>query len=334
MDNPHRFRQDVIRPAKYAERHEPVAREKYASRSSYKSMQATTKTQKFSGVMTTVKAVSKIPKPAIRRLPELERLALHAVSQSGAAAITGPGYSPRLKVTFAPISAAGTSLLRKFTYGFAVLVLIISLAASTQSLLVNKQAEDQIASLGASVTRNDNQGVSQGTGNEPSEEAVPESAVLSYSISNPDHPKFLRIPELDVFARIKPLGIDQKGAVDSPWNIYDVGWYEDSARPGNPNGSSLLLGHVSGWSAPGVFKELNRLEPGSQFTVEKGNGQVITYEVNDTEQIGIDTLNMANVLSAEVPGEHDLKLMTCSGRYNSVTETYDDRYIVYANRVN
>jgi hypothetical protein len=224
------------------------------------------------------------------------------------------------------------TLLQKFTYGFALVVLIFSAFVSTQSFITNNRAQDQIASLGENITR-DEQGVSEGSGNEPSEEPIPESVVRNYQVSNPEDPRFLRIPALGVFSRIKNLGVTPEGAVDAPRNIFDTGWYSGSARPGSSFGSSLILGHVSGWTGPGVFKKINELPVGGEFEIEKGTGEIIKYSVTRYEQIPLDQIDMGKILSTEIAGRHDLKLMTCSGRYNSSTETFEDRFIVYAKKI-
>lgn len=220
---------------------------------------------------------------------------------------------------------------QKALYGFGVFVIVFSLFVSVQTFITNLEAKRQVAAVGALTA--DEQGVSQGTGSEPSEAEVSKDAIANYRVANPEDPRYLRIPELNVFARVKGLGVDSQGAVDAPWNINDVGWFKESVRPGNAVGSSLLMGHVSGWTAPGVFKKLEQLKTGSLFEVEKGSGEIIKYEVTRTELLSLDQVDMGQVLSTEVRGQHDLKLMTCSGRYNRDTETYEDRFIVYARQI-
>lgn len=221
------------------------------------------------------------------------------------------------------------SRIQKAFYVFGVFVISFSLFVSIQTFITNNQARQQVAGVATA----DDYGVPQGTGNDPSEAGVPDSALRDYMPANPEDPRYLRVPELNIFARVTNLGLTNSGAVDAPWNINDVGWYNKSARPGNSSGASLLLGHVSGWTAPGVFKHLDRLKEGSQFEVEKGTGEIIRYEVVRTQNFALADVDMARILSAEVRGEHDLKLMTCSGRYNRDTETYEERYVVYARQI-
>lgn len=222
-----------------------------------------------------------------------------------------------------------TTLFQRLFYGVGVAVFIFASFASAQTFFVNNEAKEQLQVLGEQTQKPDEYGVVEGTGSEPAEAEVSQSAVASYKV-NPELPRYIRIPELNVFARIKHTGIDKSGAVDAPANVNDVSWFNQSAKPGNANGSSLLLGHVSGWSAPGVFKKINQLKPGMRFEIEKGSGEKLTYEVVRGESIPLEQVNMSSILASEVPGEHDLKLMTCSGRYNKEKDHYEERYVVYA----
>ncbi len=211
----------------------------------------------------------------------------------------------------------------------AVIVFIFASAVSVQTLLTNRQTQDVLADKAEQVQTADAQGVSEGTGRDPAEEPVPDNAIINYQVA-PELPRYLSIPDIGVFARIKHTGRDDSGAVDAPRNIHDVSWYTESAKPGNAIGASLLLGHVQGWSAPGVFKEIDKLQPGARFTVEKGSGETITYEVTRGQEYSLEELNMGKILSAEESGEHDMKLMTCAGAFDASTESYMSRYVVYA----
>lgn len=218
---------------------------------------------------------------------------------------------------------------QKLFYGIGIAIFIFATGASIQTFVVNKDAKEQLQVLGEQTQKPDEYGVPEGSGSEPAEAEVSASAINAYKV-NPELPRYLRIPDLGVFARIKHTGVDKNGAIDAPGNVNDVSWYNESARPGNEIGSSLLLGHVSGWTAPGVFKKINQLKAGMRFEVEKGSGEKLTYEVVRGESIPLEQLDMAKVLATEVAGEHDLKLMTCSGRYNKEKDHYEERYIVYA----
>lgn len=265
------------------------------------------------------------PKPSQQTFSRPQKLTLIAVGS------TQFSPSESFDSMFVPVRKS-ISWIQKSIYGLGVIVFVLAAAITVQSFLTNQQAQDQIATLGVNTTQ-DSQGVLEGTGNEPSESPVSNDALYSYQVRNPEDPRYLRIPAIDVEARIKNLGVTDQGAVDAPWNIHDAGWFNGSARPGSSRDASLLLGHVSGWTGPGVFKEVDRLEAGMLFEVEKGSGEVVQYEVVRSERIPLEQVDMGQILSVEDDLDHDLKLMTCAGAYNSETETFEDRFVVYAKRV-
>ncbi len=272
--------------------------------------------------------------PAIVSSPSLEsvaveprQVALTAVARAGINPIESQFDQTAKKFLF--FFKSKPSRLQMAFYGFGISVFLFAGFVSIQTALTNHQAKEQINVLGARTQVQDVQGVGEGTGSEPAEVEVPARAVSEYKV-NPEMPRYIRIPSLGVFARIKHTGLDKNGAVDAPKNINDASWYNESALPGSDTGSSLLLGHVSGWTAPGVFKKINQLKPGQRFEIEKGSGEKLNYEVVKSESIPLDSLNMASILSAVDNNSHDLKLMTCSGRYNREKDVFEERYVVYA----
>jgi len=270
------------------------------------------------------------PRPIIsvpeNNVPGTLELALQAVGSTQVfQGIISPGVISSSKIN-------GKFIRSKFNSAFYIISAIVFIFASTvsvQTFLKNRQV-DQVLGEETPLLVKDDQGVLEGTGFQPAESGISDQAIADYNVTKPEYPRYLRIPELGVSARIKGLGENAKGEVDAPWNINDVGWYTGSTRPGNPNGSSLLLGHVSGWSGPGVFKNIEGMDAGTRFEVEKGNGDIVTYEVVNSRTIPLDNVDMGKILAEEVPGEHDLKLMTCAGKYIRDTGTYTERTVVYA----
>jgi hypothetical protein len=256
-------------------------------------------------------------------------LALHVVKRSKAMT------SSVLANQFAPPKSTkrtkrlSQKKLNKIFYAAGLSVFLLATVASVQTIITNHQAKQQLGVLGEKTQVADGNGVLEGTGSEPSESPVGSQAIASYTVS-PDMPRYIRIPSLGVYSRIKHTGVTKDGAVDAPANINDASWYKASAKPGSGSGSSLLLGHVSGWTAPGVFKKINQLKAGMRFEIELGSGEKLNYEVVRGESIPLDQVDMAKILESEVLGEHDMKLMTCAGRYNRETDHYEERYVVYA----
>lgn len=272
------------------------------------------------------------PESFRKRVPESRyySVALHAVKYADSS------YS-ELNIEDLPIyieqpnSSKWTSRL---IYSFGILVLFISLIASIHTFIVNRNAQEQVQALGEQTYSTDVNGVQEGTGSDPAESSVPENALLSYVPQNPQDPRYIRIPSLGVISRVKSLGIDaSSGAIDAPRNIHDAGWYNGSVRPGSGPGTSLLLGHVSGWTAPGVFKKIDTLNENDKIIIENGEGRTYTYHVYKIETKNVEDIDMNKVLATEKAGEHIVKLMTCSGDFNNQTEEYDSRTIVYAKQI-
>ena len=259
-----------------------------------------------------------------RDLSTTQKLALNVVSRSKSS--TESSFNSQF-ISTVPAKRKHSKLHLAF-YGFGLLVFIFAGGVSMQTLLVNKSATEQIGVLGERTEVVDEQGAVEGTGADPAESAVSSQAVSTYK-TDPELPRVIRIPSLGVYARIKHTGTDN-GAVGSPKNVNDVSWYNESARPGNAIGSSLLLGHVSGWTTAGVFKKIDQLKPGDRFEIEKGSGEKLTYEVTRGEKISLEQVDMSKILGTEVAGEHDMKLMTCAGKYNKDTKQFEERYVVYA----
>jgi hypothetical protein len=163
----------------------------------------------------------------------------------------------------------------------------------------------------------------------PSEQKPSKQDFATYLVA-PAYPRYLRIPSLQIEARVRRLGLDNKNAVGSPNNIFDAGWYDSSVRPGDKEGSSIIIGHVNGPKTQGLFWDISKVAPGSLIMIEKGNGESIAYKVTKIEKLPDDAIDMSVYLKTEVPGQHDLKLITSASKYDMVGKQNVGRVIVYA----
>ena len=136
----------------------------------------------------------------------------------------------------------------------------------------------------ASLTKIANQTYASGLGVSPknalSTTPISSSALADYTVS-PNLPRYLIIPKLNVDARVLSVGVNSSGAIGAPDNIFDTAWYNESAEPGQP-GAVLIDGHVSSWTAHGVFYGLTRLVPGDTIQIKRGDGTMFTYSVVKT----------------------------------------------------
>lgn len=216
-------------------------------------------------------------------------------------------------------------------YIFGLTAFVFAIFASIHTIYTNVQTKESVQVLGVSAEAGttDETGVTQGNPDQPSEDPVGENAFRSYSVDN-DAMRYLRIPSIEVNARVKSRGLDKNGAIEAPRNIYDVNWYTGSVLPGSRTGTSLISGHLSGWTNSGVFKRIETLKVGAVVEIERGDGRVFAYTVTKTEKKAASDIDMSEVLATEKADTHVLKLMTCAGQFDSRANTYKDRVIVHA----
>jgi LPXTG-site transpeptidase (sortase) family protein len=209
-------------------------------------------------------------------------------------------------------------------YGMAFIVFGIGIATSVQSILTNKTASEQVRVLSASSNSADNEGSSGA----PSEEEPKGDYVGTYKVA-PSLPRLLTISTIGVKARVLQVGVDANNRLGTPKNIFDTAWYGASSKPGEM-GAVLIDGHYSGPNTKGVFSKLNRLKVGDEIGLERGDNKVFTYAVIKTETIPEASVDMSKLLvsaSTTMPG---LNLITCGGDYDTRSNTFSDRTVVYA----
>lgn len=163
----------------------------------------------------------------------------------------------------------------------------------------------------------------------PSEQVPSQQDISTYLVAS-EYPRYMRIPSLKINTRIRRLGLDRKGAVGTPNNIHDAGWYDSSAKPGDKDGSSIIVGHIAGPTMHGLFWDLPLISQGTIIEIEKGNGFVIRYKVSKIEKIPNDSFDISKYLVQEAPGKNDLKLITATNKFNTVSGDYTQRVVVFA----
>jgi hypothetical protein len=166
------------------------------------------------------------------------------------------------------------------------------------------------------------------------ETVIPQEEVAAYTVAA-DKPRYLTIEKISVHnARILPVNIDIKGAMQVPRSIFDVGWYIKSAAPGT-KGTSILDGHNGGPTMQGVFKNLNLLEKGDHITIEMGDGTKYTYQVYENITVPLTEANqkMSSLAVSPVSGIESISLITCTGEWSDLQKTYLSRQFLRAVRI-
>jgi sortase (surface protein transpeptidase) len=141
-------------------------------------------------------------------------------------------------------------------------------------------------------------------------------------------PTRLTIPSIGVDGAIEAVGVDATNTMQTPADPFGVAWYKYGARPGG-RGSAVLAGHVDyAGIGPVIFWELRFLTPGAELFVTDDAGRRWRFVVTASENYGLDQFPGDRVFNDH--GETALNLITCSGDFDPVTHTYNQRTVVYA----
>ena len=141
-------------------------------------------------------------------------------------------------------------------------------------------------------------------------------------------PVRLQIPEIGVDTPIVSLGLAADGTVQVPpvEAHSPAGWYQGSPTPGQ-TGPSVILGHVTvGQYGDGVFRDLDRLHPGSRLSIRLQDGATAGFTVDTVQTVAKDRFPTQKVYgNVDRP---ELRLITCGGPRTS--DGYLDNVLVFA----
>ncbi len=209
----------------------------------------------------------------------------------------------------------------------AAIVFVFGVGVSIHTYLMNQQVQRQVSTvLSASSDQDDSNQLTPGA--LPDESDQDDDTVRNHQVA-PDKPRYLRIPKIGVDHRVIEVGVTDNNQLGAPASIHDVGWYIGSSKPGQ-SGATLMDGHVSGPTQPGVFRNLIKLNPGDRIEVERGDGEIIEYEVKSKQSYPYAETDMQAALRSVENDKHGLNLITCDGKFNAETNNYEDRLIVFA----
>lgn len=173
--------------------------------------------------------------------------------------------------------------------------------------------------------------IEQSGGQELDETKPTDDEVKEYIVA-PDEPRYLSIEKLGVSkSRILPMGVNVNGELDTPNNIFDVGWYVGSNKPGQ-GGTMIIDGHNGGPHVHGVFKDTPKLTEGDTITIERGDGEVFKYKVVENVVVDLNDADKYMAVAAKSPehGKESVTLITCTGEWSQSQSTYLSRQFTRA----
>lgn len=229
-----------------------------------------------------------------------------------------------------PMIAKAGKLLSQVNSAYLISVLAILFIVGGALLGVsgfkaNQKIESQAKALAADYRGAENYPENNGSFDET---PVSKEAKQDYVVAD-DLPKLIKIPSIRVNARVKRITVNSSNMLELPKNVFDAGWYDGSAKPGE-NGVTLIDGHVSGPTQHGVFFYLNRVKVDDRIDIERGDGKIISYKIVSAELYDADKVDMKKVLEPIVKSRRGLNIMTWAGKYIAENQQYDKRLVVYA----
>ncbi|GGT03144.1 MULTISPECIES: class F sortase [Streptomyces] len=144
-------------------------------------------------------------------------------------------------------------------------------------------------------------------------------------------PRRLDIPELGVSAPVTGRGLDAKGALEPPpfARPDTVGWWTSGATPGAA-GTALMVGHVDTDTRPAVFYRLSTVEPGGTIRVLRADGRTAEFTVDDVRVLTRADFDARQAYGQHRSGRAELRLITCGGTYDRVSDSYTANVVVSA----
>lgn len=161
----------------------------------------------------------------------------------------------------------------------------------------------------------------------PSTNTPTEDAFANYHVA-PDAPRYIFIPAISVRAMVKLMGLTTDNHIEAPNNVHDAGWFTQSAKPGKP-GAMVIDGHVANWATESVFYQLKSVRPHDAITIERGDGQKITYRVVRSQSYDASSVDMDALQTPVNPAKPGLNLITCDGKVINNND-FSRRLIVFA----
>lgn len=140
-------------------------------------------------------------------------------------------------------------------------------------------------------------------------------------------PVRLAIDAIGVHTALQPLGLLSNGSLQSPARWDRAGWYADGVVPGQV-GPAVIAGHVDSTSGPAVFFRLGELRAGDAVRITLHDGRRLTFVVDRVDRYPKSNFPTATVY-APTP-DPELRLVTCTGRFDRAAGSYVDNLVVSA----
>ena len=149
--------------------------------------------------------------------------------------------------------------------------------------------------------------------------------------ANPGLPVLLKIPQINVDAVIKSVGVTSTGEMVSPEGPFNTAWFKLGPYPGE-NGSAVIAGHFGHWKigVGSVFDNLSKLVKGDKIYIVDEKGKTVTFVVRESRVY--DPVADASIVFNSNDGKAHLNLVTCEGTWLPDQKTFTNRLVVFADK--
>ncbi len=141
-------------------------------------------------------------------------------------------------------------------------------------------------------------------------------------------PVEIAVPAIAVRSRLIGLRLNSDNTLQVPADYGIAGWYSDGPAPGDTGPPAVIVGHVDSHAGPGIFYRLTELHKGDAVLVRRADGTDVRFVVYRTADFPKDSFPAKQVYAAHPDPE--LRLITCTGTFNSLTGHYKGNRVVYA----
>lgn len=142
-------------------------------------------------------------------------------------------------------------------------------------------------------------------------------------------PVRLKIPSINVDAKIQYVGVTSNGEMEVPTNAVDVGWLKIGTKPGEV-GSAVIAGHFDGKDGEaGVFFNLYKLKVGDKLYIEDDTKKIVTFIVQASR---VYDVGYADTVFSRNDGTY-LNLITCDGVWDGAKKSYNKRLVVFTKKI-
>lgn len=139
-------------------------------------------------------------------------------------------------------------------------------------------------------------------------------------------PVRIDVAAVGLSSSVVPVGQTSDGSITVPPPTV-AGWYHFGPAPG-ALGPAVLVGHVDSHSRTAVFYGLARVRPGDTVRIVRADNSAVEFRVN-----AVTVVNKAAFPTAAVfapTDDAELRLVTCTGAFDTTTHHYVDSLIVWA----